>query len=154
MNRFLRAAWPMLVWMGVVFCLSSDFASEGHTGRFIVPLLRWLDPTISPMGIARAHLVIRKMGHVTEYAVLALLVLRAVRILWSVPPARWSWPIAALTLAVSAVYGATDEIHQFFVPSRGPSIHDVVIDTCGALLGVLLAFFWSRWFSAESRAAA
>jgi VanZ family protein len=144
MSRFLRATWPMLLWMVVVFCLSSDFGSEEHTSRFIVPILRWLNPTISQSTIYHVHLVVRKACHVAEYAVLALLIVRALRIIRAVPAARWSWPIAALALTVATAYGASDEIHQLFVASRGPSMHDVVIDASGATLGVLLAFLWSR----------
>lgn len=134
----------MLVWMGVVFCFSTDFGSADHTSRILIPLLRWLDPSITADAIERVHLVVRKAGHVTEYAVLALLILRALRILRPQPVARWSWGLALAALAASAAYGATDEIHQLFVASRGPSIVDVGIDSCGAALGLLLAFVWSR----------
>jgi VanZ family protein len=144
MKRWVRALWPMLVWMGVLFCMSTDFGSAAHTGRIIDPLLRWLDPTISPEALERAHLIVRKGAHVTEYAVLAILVLRALRILRDHAIARWSWSLAGWALAASAAYGATDEFHQTFVPSRGPSIHDVVIDSCGAIVGLTIVYLWTR----------
>jgi VanZ family protein len=150
----VRALWPMAIWMAVVFVMSTDFGSSDHSSRILVPLLRWFDPAVTQATIERAHFLVRKAGHVTEYAILALLVLRALRILSSNPPARWSWPLAALALAIAAAYGATDEIHQLFVPSRGPSLHDVMIDSSGAALGLLLAFLWKRGvpdFSIEGR---
>ena len=134
----------MAAWMAVVFVASTDLGSEPHTSRFLVPLLRWLDPQISAAGIERGILLVRKAGHVTEYAILAVLVLRALHILQARPLARWSWSLAAGALAVSAAYGASDEIHQLFVPSRGPSVHDVLIDSSGAVLGLVLAFYWRR----------
>ena len=39
----------------------------------------------------------------------------------------------------------TDEIHQIFVPGRGPSVTDVAIDTVGALLGVLSVWAFCRF---------
>lgn len=130
----------MLVWMAVVFTLSSDFASAEHTGRIIEPILRWIDPSISPLALARAHFVIRKCAHVTEYAILALLILRGLRNWRGVAVTHWSWTLAFAALCGSAAYAATDEFHQTFVPSRGPSVHDVGIDAAGAAFGLMLAF--------------
>jgi VanZ family protein len=144
MHRFVRAFWPLAVWLLVVFCMSTDFGSADHTSRILVPLLHWLNPTISDAAVERVHFFVRKAGHVTEYAILALLLLRAVRLSRATPVTHWSWPTAGLALLASAAYGATDEFHQLFVPSRGPSVHDVMIDTGGALLGLFLAFAWNR----------
>lgn len=149
MSRIARALWPIVLWMAVVFTLSMDFASEAHTSRIIEPLLRWLDPHISFAALERAHFLVRKMAHVTEYAILALLILRGLRILHARPAGVWSWSLAAWTLGASAAYASTDEIHQLFVPSRGPSVHDVMLDACGATLGLLLAFWWMRHDSAR-----
>jgi VanZ family protein len=52
--------------------------SAEHTSRFIGPLLHWLYPTISPFTILRVQLFVRKLAHVSEYAVLAVLLYRAV----------------------------------------------------------------------------
>lgn len=135
----------MAVWMVIVFCNSLDYGSATHTGAIIATILHWFGITLSPAGFERLHFLIRKMGHITEYAVLALLTLRALRILRPMPiDVRWSWPMAAVALGISAAYGATDEVHQLFVPSRGPSVHDVLIDTCGAAIGLTLAFLYLR----------
>jgi VanZ family protein len=145
MRRLIVALWPMAAWMALVFVMSTDFASESHTGHILVPLLRFFDPGISPQAIERVHFLVRKAGHVTEYAILALLILRALRVLRATPVAHWSWSLALTALLASAAYGATDEFHQTFVPSRGPAVHDVVIDSCGAAVGLTLAFLWVRW---------
>ncbi len=144
MSRVARALWPIVLWMAVVFTMSMDFASEAHTSRIIEPLLRWLDPHISFAALERAHFFIRKLAHVTEYAILALLILRGLRILRARPPGVWSWSLAAWTLCASTAYASTDEFHQLFVPSRGPSVHDVMLDSFGAAFGLLLAFGWMR----------
>jgi VanZ family protein len=135
----------VLVWMAVIFTLSTDLGSGAHTSRFIEPLLRWLLPQASPALVHRLHFLLRKAGHVTEYALLALLVLRAVRAGRLPSPAGWSWRAAGVTLLVCAAYAATDEFHQSFVPSRGSSPVDVLIDSSGAALALVLAFVAERW---------
>lgn len=65
------------------------------------------------------------MGHVVQYAVLAML-------LWPVCRGRWL-PI----LGIAVVYAALDEWHQSFVPSRQGSVVDVMIDTAGAVLALV-----------------
>jgi VanZ family protein len=68
---------------------------------------------------------------VTEYAVLALLVFRALA-----QPERSVLATALGALVLCAVYASLDEFHQSFVPSRGASPVDVVLDTFGAALGL------------------
>ncbi len=75
--KFLRYWLPLLVWLGVIFFGSTDLMSAEHTSRFIVPFLRWLKSDISIETLASIHFVIRKCAHLSEYAILALLLLRA-----------------------------------------------------------------------------
>lgn len=79
-----------------------------------------------------------KTGHFLAYGLLGGLCLRAVT------AARWQQVTptrAAVSWALAAVYGVTDEIHQSFVPGRTPAFDDWVADASGAALviGLLLA---------------
>jgi VanZ family protein len=124
-----------------IFLVSSDLGSGAHTSRFILPFLHWLFPQATPEFLQHAHHLIRKAGHVTEYAILALLVRRAMRrtcLDWS------ERRILAVALLNCAAYAVTDEFHQSFVPSRGASPVDVLIDTGGAASALLLAWLWTR----------
>jgi VanZ family protein len=132
---FLRYWLPLIVWMTLIFVGSTDLMSAEHTSRIIVPFLRWLYPTISPERLAEVHFYARKAAHVSEYAVLAALLYRALvntilrgRALLS----------AAIVLFVCSFYAMTDEFHQSFVPSRTASARDVAIDSVGALIGLLI----------------
>ena len=50
--------------------------------------------------------------------------------------AKYKPPYNALyTIIFCMLYAATDEFHQLFVPGRGAQVRDVVIDTCGSLIG-------------------
>ena len=55
---------------------------------------------------------------------------------------------AAVALAISAGYAASDELHQFFVEERSARILDVGIDTVGAVCGIMLVLlvlkFWQK----------
>jgi VanZ family protein len=147
--RLLFKYWlPILIWMLVIFSASGDSGSFEHTSRIIGPFLHWLFPHISPRATHRIVTAIRKCAHLTEYAILALMVLRALR-----QPEKndtrpwWSWREAGFSVLFVAIYAVTDEFHQRFVRSRGPSVHDVLIDISGAIIGLLVFWCFWRWRS-------
>jgi VanZ family protein len=91
---------------------------------------------MSPKTIWIILVVIRKCAHVTEYAILALLLWRALR---SVPVLRTKMSILfGAVLLGCAVFAASDEFHQTFINSRTPSVRDVFLDVAGALVGLLI----------------
>ena len=139
--RFVRNWVPALAWMLLMFVGSTDVMSAEHTSRFLVPLLLWLNPHISPATIVSIHFALRKIGHLTEYAILAALLWRGLRGTLAAPS---KMALALSTLLMAAAFAASDEYHQSFVPSRTASVHDVMIDCIGALLAVLLCFMFAR----------
>ena len=101
-----RAAsrWLLVVlWAGLIFGLSSIPSLATDLGTW--------------------DLVLRKLAHMTEYAVLGFLLARA---LGREVPA----------LIVGVAYAVTDEIHQHFVAGRHGAAYDVAIDAAGVLIGV------------------
>jgi VanZ family protein len=138
LKAFLRYWLPIAIWLALIFIGSTDLMSAEHTSRFIGPLLHWLYPTISPFTILRVQFFVRKLAHVSEYAVLAVLLYRAV--VHTTLKGRRALS-AALVLVLCAAYAASDEFHQSFVPSRTASVRDVMIDICGAILALIL--YWS-----------
>ena len=112
--------------------------SAQHTSRFIAPVLRFFVPDISPDAIRAVQFAVRKMAHVTEYGVLAFLLVRALQS----GAQAMLWRNAGVTLLAAATLAGLDEYHQSFVSSRTGSPRDVAIDTCGALLGIA-AFWWA-----------
>lgn len=124
--------------MALIFIGSGDALSSAHTSRFLGPLLHWLLPDLATATADRLEFGIRKCGHLTEYAVLALLFWHAVRASRNGAPQSWHWSDAALSQALAALYAVADEVHQAFVPSRQGSGWDVALDSCGAAAGLLL----------------
>jgi VanZ family protein len=76
-----------------------------------------------------------KMGHFAGYAILAVLLLRA---LAGGRVSGVTWRTAMLAILGSTLYGVSDELHQHFVPGRTPDIADVRADLLGASAGAAL----------------
>jgi len=132
-REIIKAWLPVFLWMALMFFGSTDLMSAEHTSRILTPLLRWWNPDISLAGIAQAHLLVRKAAHLTEYAILALLLCRALR-----GGVEEFWQRVALTLAPAMIFAVADEFHQSFVASRTASLGDVLLDCSGALLGLMI----------------
>jgi len=131
--------------MLIIFSFSSDKISSQRSSRIIGPIVHWLFPNLSPKAVDNIVFAVRKCAHGVEYAVLAVLLWRA----RNQPAARhyrpWQWSEAFTVLLLTALYAATDELHQAFVPNRQSSIVDVLIDTSGGMLGLILLWSFGRW---------
>jgi VanZ family protein len=78
------------------------------------------------------------LAHFGVYAVLGALYVFALR----APERRW--PAAILAVILASLYGVTDEFHQSFVPGRVPDPVDWLVDTAGALTGVVIVEAFRR----------
>lgn len=132
---------PLFGWMLLIFVGSTDVLSAEQTSSLVAPFLLWLDPQESVATITTAHFAVRKLGHVAEYAILATLLWCALR---GTLVAFRSFVIVEFVLFASAVFAASDEIHQSFVPSRTASPNDVMIDICGAAVALAICFTLRR----------
>ena len=127
-------------WMTVIFLFSSQPADEStqtslRVERMIcsvtVPGYVWKTPEEQTALAQRIEFPVRKGAHMTEYAILAVLFLGIV----SGKELTRRELVRAVLLV--AVYAATDEFHQRFVPGRSGQLRDVLIDSCGGAIGVL-----------------
>ena len=115
---------PMLGMMGLIFFFS---AQPGDT--LPLPALFGID----------------KVAHCLVYAALAVTVCYAFPSWAEWPAGRWR----GLTVVLFCLfYGISDEFHQSFVPNRDVSLGDLVADTIGGLLGVMV---WRWWFVVKAR---
>jgi VanZ family protein len=138
--RFRKTWLPVVVWMAVIFSASTSLGRPDNTSRFIRPFLLWLNPHMSEEALEAAHHAIRKCAHFCEYAILGFLAWRVVHLdpaFSSASTGRQFW----LPLLFCALYAASDEFHQSFVPGRQPAVLDVMLDTAGAGFGLLVT--WS-----------
>lgn len=137
---FLAAAGGVL-WLG-----SGDFGAA-TTSRFLRPLIQFFLPNLTARELAALHVATRKLAHVVEYAVLAALAFRALRLSLDTLPGRLAAGAIALALAVASI----DELRQASLAQRTGSPRDVLIDGLGALLAVaLLVLLRRRRVAAEA----
>lgn len=106
LSRLLTVWLPVVLWAGLIF----GFSSVPDLGT----------------GLGTWDLVLRKIAHFCEYAILGLLLVRALG----------REPLAA---AAGIAYAGTDELHQHFVRGRHAAWRDILIDSAGILAGVLVA---------------
>jgi len=140
LSPLLKYWLPLVIWMALIFVASTEHGSPAHTWLLLEPFFRWFLPTASAVTADRVHLLIRKAAHLAEYATLGVVLFRALGSTYRGLLRDERWKIAALALGIAALYAVSDEFHQSFVPSRHPSASDVLIDTCGAFLGIAIIF--------------
>jgi VanZ family protein len=117
--------------MGFIFWASTGTFSAQNTSLIIEPLLLFLAPSISPERIDMIHTAIRKSGHIIEYFILGLLLLRAFRMGSKELKMRRR---TFFSIIVVILYAATDEFHQSLVSGRTASLFDICLDTLGGIL--------------------
>jgi VanZ family protein len=126
---------PLVLWMTFISVAStSEFSSE-NTSRIIGPLVLWLFPGTSEHSLQIIHFIVRKLAHLSEYAIMGFLAARAFSTS-SYRPLKRHWFWVALTLVI--LYALADEYHQSFVPSRTASLYDSMVDAVGGLAALLI----------------
>lgn len=127
--------------MGVIYRAS---ATPGLKSVPLVQRLGLLPAHLSPEAGRLLELTIRKSAHVASYAILAVLLAWALLGLVERGSALW------LAFLLSVLYAISDEYHQSFVPDRSGNWVDVLVDTGGVCLG-LLVWQWRMWRSLGGR---
>lgn len=140
-SRLTKAWLPVILWAAVIFVFSSGLFSGAHTGGVFAPLMRYFFPGISPQSLEFAHFGVRKLGHLTEYFIFALLLMRALR---RDAPQRSERSRFLFAFVLATLYAISDEFHQSFVPDRSASLGDVLIDMCGGIAGLFCSHALNR----------
>lgn len=120
--------------MAVIFFLSSDYFSAANAAPFMKRLLSALFPHLADPHVENLVWILRKLGHVSEYFILAILLMRALESQFSEPSPKH---LIIGSMSLTVIYAASDELHQAFVPSRTASLTDVLIDALGGIMGTL-----------------
>lgn len=147
LRRLRRILWGIvLVLLLAIFLFSAQSGDQsGDTStkitRFIMRLFHadFADmPDKEQVALLEKwNFLIRKCAHFTEYAVLAF----AFCLLLHTYPLKKR---ALLAWIGATAYAATDEIHQLSVAERTGSVWDVLLDSGGALFGIIAAVFLIR----------
>ncbi len=140
----------LLGWMGLIFYLSHQNANEssGMSGGLIKRFISFFLPNISADEltdiISSLQFIVRKTAHFSLYAILGILSFSHFATY-----GRLTWALKnVLSILVPVLYAISDEYHQTYIPGRSGEIRDVLIDSLGAVTGILLVLIVCRIFKA------
>lgn len=115
-GRWLRDGAPLILWMALIFWLSSR-------------------STLVAIEDDSAEKLVFNGAHLFTYAILAWLWWRALS-----PQRQLDSTRLWLALGLTILYGVSDEVHQSFVPGRAAQLTDLLFDAAGA--GVMIWLIW------------
>lgn len=137
----------LLTWMLLIFAYSARPADvstqDSHAiGNLVADMIqgctgaKWsVDEKL--IFVMNIDFYVRKAAHLTEYAILGILLISYLQCVTTNLHRQTSYIYA---LPIGILYAITDELHQSFVPGRACQFRDVVIDSIGVAIG--LAVFW------------
>jgi VanZ family protein len=123
--------------MALIFKLSSQPAVEswkvsGEVTNINIKVIDKVTPnTNTKFNVNEFNHIVRKNAHFFIYLGLGVLTVNALR-------RKGIVRYKSIALLICVLYAASDEFHQIFVPGRGPGVGDVLIDSAGALVGILI----------------
>lgn len=111
---------PTIVWMAVIFFLSSRTPSQLHA---LFPFIKDFNP-----------------GHLIAYFILGLVSYYSLSKTSDLSEImRYPW-----MLIIGLIYGLSDEFHQHFVPGRVPDVNDLINDLIGVLVAIIIIRQWHK----------
>jgi VanZ family protein len=126
-----------LAWAAEIFYLSTQRFAGSLSQSLLARVLVSLHVSVSPDALEKLDSLLRKLAHLTEYALFSLFLYQC----FSGPREfHWSPRLAHWSVGVAAVYSLTDEFHQAFVPGRNASLLDCGLDASGAVIAMLLVY--------------
>ena len=133
----------VILWMGVIFTFSSFNSSEsskqskGIINFFIKNVIEIFDKDLTETEelelVSTLHTPVRKLAHFSIYLVLGILVSLLLK--------TYSFTtknIILLSILICFLYACSDEIHQLFISGRSGEFKDILIDTCGSSVGIII----------------
>ncbi len=142
-RTFLRII--LLILLGLTFYTIFQFSNEDATASSsrssivmrkiidIFPYTRNLSEKTKEKIVEKSQPIIRKLAHFSIYMVVGILIMAFIstyRLLL--------WKKLVISIGVGVLYAISDEYHQSFVPGRSAELRDVIIDTSGVIMGILI----------------
>ncbi|MFV0440385.1 MAG: VanZ family protein [Lachnospirales bacterium] len=147
-------SWALVIlWCLLIFRFSSQVRETSNTlSTGITEIIKNFLESIAPnqvFDLENLNHIIRKMAHFCVYLGLGFLLLNAFYV-----SDMYSFKFILITLGLCVLYAISDEIHQMFVPGRGPQVKDVFIDSAGSLTGIAIYCFivmlWNKFFDKKN----
>ena len=140
----------LIGWMGLIFYLSHQNA--GNSSNMSAGLIRRVLSVLIPETsgdeltnvIASLQFIVRKTAHLTLYLILGVFAL----LHFSTYNRLTLIAKASSSFVISVLYAVSDEYHQTYIQGRSGEIRDVIIDSVGAVIGILLSLLVYKIFKA------
>jgi VanZ family protein len=132
--------WALvIIWAIVIFMFSNQTGDvSNNNNKFVVDLFNLIGLNLDTYFGGMVDFIIRKLAHFIEYFIFYYLIYNALI-------ENQSHRSALLnSIIIVFIYACSDEIHQAFIPGRGPGIRDVLVDTGGGLLCMFLRILWKK----------
>jgi len=132
----------VILWMVLIFSLSAQPASESSSlsGQTIRKVAEFTIPNFNNISHEQQTSIIADLQH-TARKTAHMLIYLALGALCTSVLSQYALKIKMRligAIAICAGYAITDELHQLFVKGRSAQISDVCIDSCGAMIGIIL----------------
>lgn len=118
--KFIKLWLPLLAWCSLIFYLSS--LQQVSTG------------------VSLWDIIFSNGAHFVLYFILTLLAFRAIGRSFKIP----IFSLAILAFTFSFFYALSDELHQSYVPTRCPSLEDILVDCLGAIAFLMFYLIYSK----------
>lgn len=128
-----------IIWMGVIFYMSNQPASVSsiHSGNTIniiskLPIIGNIMEYLTSINLG--EFIVRKCAHMFSYCILAIFLFMSV----------YEYNIKkAMIIAFlgTFLYACSDEFHQLFISGRSGEFRDVIIDSTGGIIGIIVTTF-------------
>ena len=115
----------LIYWLPLIIYCLAIYIQSGQPGPEYIPDVRFMD----------------KFLHVGAYGLLGILFFRAYETL---PLKNFKNLLILISIGSAVLYGISDEIHQYFVPSRQADVMDVIANTIGSICGVCFYHWWKN----------
>ena len=117
----------VIIWMTFIFIMSNFDANESsNQSNYIVNIMSNI---FNITNTDMLTFIIRKLAHFTEYLILGILVYNFIK---NYDKKNY------ISIIICMIYAISDEVHQIYVPGRSFQIRDIIIDTLGAIIGILI----------------
>lgn len=135
----------VIIWMAFIFYMSARTGQEsliisGSVSKLLTGIANGIYKGDIPAKVAeylQNGFFVRKAGHMIEFIILGILVYSLLR-------RQGVKKTVLISIMICVAYAASDEIHQIFVPERGPLVTDVLIDGIASAAAVLITWLPRR----------
>lgn len=144
-------SWILVIlWMILIFFMSHNNGeqSSGHSNKVVsyIYISITKEQNVSEEVLNKYTFPVRKLSHITEYLILTLLLINAFNNTFRLSNKRKY----IFVFLILVIYAILDEYHQTFIPGRSGQVIDVLIDSIGIIIGIIINLIYVNKIKSKS----